>query len=497
MQSNNVNAWVCPVCGYIHHGQEPPEFCPVCGVERDLFEPYMEGDSSAPSRRWTCPVCGHIHEGTEPPDLCPVCGVTGEEFEPYEAGNSIQQDAKQPASVVVIGAGIAGTSAAESLRKTSPQTRITLISNEAHLPYYRLNLTRYLAGEVTVGELLLHPEGWYSENDIEFLLNTHVTSVDLAKQVVMLEDGKKIPFERLILTAGANAFVPPIQGADRGGVTTLRRLEDADRILDAGRKDGECVCIGGGLLGLETAGALARRGMKVIVLEAMDWLLPRQLNQTAALRFEKEVRDLGINLKTGAKTREIAGNARVDTVLLEDGTRMPASLVVISAGVRSNLDLARQAGLAINQGLLVDDHMLTSHPAVFAAGDAVEHQGLLYGTWGPSQGQGVIAGLNTAGQDTKFHSIPRSNTLKVLGIDLFSIGRIQPEKSGEKVVEGESAGGFCSFLLEDTRLAGAILLGDVSMAGRVKKHIETQADLPEAARRAGRVKDILDYFASS
>jgi nitrite reductase (NADH) large subunit len=325
-----------------------------------------------------------------------VCGAPRDRFEPLpiEAPTTVSGQAVR---VVIIGAGIAGVSAAEAVRNASADAQITLISREPELPYYRLNLTRYLAGEIGLADLPVHPHGWYTERGIELTLNAEVTGLDLVGQSVSLGDGSHLPFEKLILATGAHSFVPPIPGADMDGVTVLRSVTDCERILRAAQPGAKCVCIGGGILGLETAGGLARRGANVTLLEGHGWPMPRQLTSAAGDILRGHVAKLGIRLHTEAKTKAILGDQKVTGVLLEGGTTLETDLVVVAAGVRPNSSLARQAGLEVNGGVVVNNYLTTSHPDVLAAGDVAEHRGVLYGTWGPAQFQGSIAGMNAAG----------------------------------------------------------------------------------------------------
>jgi nitrite reductase (NADH) large subunit len=303
-----------------------------------------------------------------------------------------------------------------------------------------------------------------------------------------------LPFDKLLLAAGAHPFIPPFPGADREGVTGLRTVEDARAILAACRAGAKCVCIGGGLLGLETAGGLARQGADVTLLEGYGWLLPRQLNQRAGEILSGYVSATGIKLRTKAVTREIVGNERVRGVLLEDGSTVPADLVVIATGIRSNSHLARRAGLEVNQGVVVDSLLATSHPDVFAAGDVAEHHGQVYGIWGPSQYQGSIAGLNMAGGCVEFGGIPRSNTLKVLGLDLFSIGQVNPEDASFRTFDQETDGRYFRFVLRDNRLAGAVLLGDTKLTATVKKAVESRSDLSELLAKCATAPEVIEAF---
>jgi nitrite reductase (NADH) large subunit len=476
-------AWICPICGYIHYGVEPPEECPVCGAGREMFEPYKEPSKpkEAVITEWRCKECGYIHYGTEPPDFCPICGQPASQFEPLQSREKSYFDRALIQKFVIIGTGIAGVSAAEAIHNSDPSSEIVLISREDSLPYYRLNLTRYLAGEITKQKLDLHPEEWYGEHSIDLKRGVDVTEIDLAKKTVMLSNREKITFDILILATGSSSFIPPIMGADKKNVFALRTSEDADRILDACQHGKKFICIGGGLLGLETAGALAKHGVDVTVLENQPWIMPRQLNKTAAKLLEETINLMGIHLQTGKEIKEITGSLAVDGVLLANGTRVPGDVVVISAGVRPNVGLARKAGLAAKQGILVDAEMKTSNPAVFAAGDVAEYEDIVYGTWGPSQGQGTIAGMNASGRRVDFSVVPRSNTLKVLGINLFSIGPVNPPPQGAVIRELDQGHRYIYLAFVQNRLVGSILLGDITFSTSIKMMIENKLELPEEA----------------
>jgi nitrite reductase (NADH) large subunit len=215
------------------------------------------------------------------------------------------------------------------------------------------------------------------------------------------------------------------------------------------------------------------------VLENQAWLLPRQLNQAAGTLFLDQIKSMGIQVHTQAKTRALVGEGAVQAVELEDGTTLPAGLVILSAGIRSNVELALQAGLAVNQGVLVDEHMQTSHPDVLAAGDVAEYKGIVYGTWPPSMGQGAIAGMNALaprGQAVEFAGAPRSNTLKVLGIEMFSAGQTSPQQPGDRAIETKKDGQYACFVFRADRMVGSILLGDTFLATKVKKVVESSQD---------------------
>lgn len=502
MSSSPSKAWRCVVCGYIHHGDAPPDDCPVCGAPKSEFEPHTEQPPAPPrsvARMWRCKACNYYHEGVEPPGECPICGAGRDQFEAEFAKDDAPPAAAPSPSatgphIVIIGGGIAGLSAAESARKAAPGAQITLVSKEPDFPYYRLNLTRYLSGETDEFSLLIHQPKWYEEQRIEVVTGAEAVHLNPSKKTVVLRSGRELPYDRLILAQGAHANVPPFPGQRIEGVFAIRSFHDAHLVLNALRAHPTCVCIGGGLLGLETAGAIARHGGKVTVLENFTHLMPRQLSPRAGELLRNFAARVGVNVRLQARTKEIVGDEHVAGVALDDGSVEPADLVIIATGVQPNTWLARRAGLEIHKGIAVNDHLETSIPGIYAAGDAAEHRGTLYGSWYAAQYQGSIAGLNAAGQPTQFGGIPRSHTLKVLGLGMTSIGRIDPEDSSGKVFEDESGDDYRRFVFQDNKLAGCILLGNTTGAAQLGKAIEAATDFsgllaeqPSAATVAARL----------
>ena len=428
-------------------------------------------------KAWVCTVCGYIHFGPEPPAECPDCGVGSDMFEPYSNPEMTKTDQESTVKrYLIVGSGIAGISAAEAIHKSDPEAFVQVLTSEHELPYYRMNLTRYLAGEVDTTKLDLHPANWYVHNHINLDLDTTVQAILPEEKVLVLEDQSRVPYDKLILAVGASPFVPPFKGVELKHVLTIRTLEDTDVLLEACCQKIQVVCIGGGLLGLEIAGAINRRGAQVTVIESLPWLLPRQLDQAASLILQDKILAMGISVLTGAKTQALLGEDKVEGLLLEDGRKINADMVVISAGVSANTALARQAGLAVNRGIIVDDHMRTSHPDIFAVGDATEHNGRLYGLWVPAKSQGTIAGLAAAGQDVIFHDLPPSARLKVLGIDLFSIGQFTPQDDADMLISEAKDGNYASFVFRQGVMIGSILLGDASLASYVKTAVEEKID---------------------
>jgi nitrite reductase (NADH) large subunit len=430
-------------------------------------------------RTYRCTVCGYVHEGDGPPEQCPVCGVASDMFELVEEqvvpppGDAVTLPAPvelaRPAWVI-LGSGIAALSAATAARALDADHPIVLVHREPMLPYQRLGLTRLLAGEVSRDALVIHPAAWFEERRLDRVC-AEVRQIDCAGHTVLLGDGRRLPYQKLLVATGAHAFVPPIPGVRRMGVHTLRTLDDADAILARSAPGARVVCMGAGLLGLEAAGALARRGCEVTVLDSAERLLSRQLAKSAADRLAAYLTELGIKLRFGAESKEIAGDETVRGVVLADGSVLPADLVVIAAGVRPNLELARAAGLEVGRGVVVDDGMRTSDADVLAAGDVTEHRGVTWGLWTVAAEQGTLAGQALAGQSVAFEGKPAATQLKVVGLPVFSVGRFEAKAPDERVMERADRKSLIRIVTKNDVVVGGNLVGDVSLAAELGRAV--------------------------
>lgn len=468
-----TKTWKCDLCGYVHNGDEAPGSCPVCGADIIHFSPL--NIKTSPTQKtvteaWQCSICDHVAKGSAPPPCCPICGASEALFHPHETvkASVIQTDIRK---LVIIGAGIAGLTAAEEARRLAPEAEITLVSREMTLPYFRLNLTRFLAGEVNQADLQIQHQGWFDTQKIHYV-SGEAHTIDRDSQNVILATGDRLPYDRLILSNGAHPFIPPIPGANREKVSVLRTLENALALIDNLQPNCRAICVGGGLLGLETAGALQRRGAEVTVLEGFNWLLPRQLPPVAAGLLEQHLRNQNMAVECGIQIKEFTGDESVRGVLLEDGRELPADLVIIATGVRPNSHLARECGLKVHSGVMVDDRLYTSDDRILAAGDVTEHQGRVYGIWPASYAQGMVAGINAVGGDAEFSAIPMTNRIKVLDIDLFSIGQVQPTDASTRIFDVVENGNYRGLVCHDGQIVGAVLYGDMHLIAVLQKAVE-------------------------
>lgn len=476
-----VKTWKCEVCGYIHKAENPPGSCPICGADEDCFSRFeilADSTEQPASDSWQCGVCNYMHRGSEPPPTCPVCSATRSLFSPLHSSEASMAEGDGIQSIVVLGGGIAGLTAASEARRLSPHTAVTLVSREQSLPYYRLNLTRFLAGEISESELLIKSEQWFKEQSIE-VIAVEAVSIDRMQRFVHLRDGRHLEYDRLVLANGAHPFIPPFPGVTREGVHVMRTIDDARSILSGLSPGIRAVCIGGGLLGLETAGAIARQGAYVTVLEGFSSLLPRQLPPRAGKMLQRHLEGEGLTIFCGETVIELVGDESVRGVLLESGRELPADLVIVTAGIRPNSHLARQAGLKVHRGIVVDDRMTSSDPAILAAGDVAEHRGTLYGIWPAGYAQGVVAGCTAAGVRAEFSGLAPTTRIKVLDVDLFSCGHIHPEDASISFRELESDNAYHAVFCRDGQLIGAVLYGDTKLAGLLKEIIESGDQISE------------------
>ncbi len=377
---------------------------------------------------------------------------------------------------LIAGNGVAGTTAAEQVRKFDPNGEVTVVTEEDVPFYYRLRLNEFIAGEIDLDKLIARKDSWYRDNRIDLRLGVRLVEGDPSARTVRDKEGHEYSYDRLLIATGSHSFIPPINGAGMEGVHALRSIADARALVDAAGGSTDAVLIGGGLLGLEAGNALRKLGKKVCVIEFFPRLLPRQLDEEGAKLLRRIMEEMGFSFRLGAKTAGISGANKVSSVELEDGETLPAQMVVISAGVRPNLELADSFGLDKDKGIKVDDTMNTSVRDIFAAGDVAEHRGIPYGIWPAALEQGKIAGVNMAGGSGRYDGTTMANTLKVVGVDLASAGDIDADGKLESRVETRD-GVYRKVVLDGGTIKGCIMLGDTRGFNDITRAMKAGTDV--------------------
>lgn len=387
---------------------------------------------------------------------------------------------------VIVGNGVAGITAAQSVARADPSAEVRVLGVEPYPYYQRPRLWELVAGQIEQDALYFRPLSWYAERGIQVQVGSRVTAIDLQAHHLVLADGSRVEYDRLLLATGARAFVPPFDGADKKGVFTLRSLDDALSIEEYAQGISTAAVIGGGLLGLETARALLSLGLEVSVIEFAPHLLPRQLDAEGAQVLQTLLETQGLRILTGAATESILGNGRATGVQLKSGRVVDGQVVLISTGIRSRVELAREAGLEVNRGLVVDGHLRTSATGVYAAGDVAEFEGRVYGIIPAAIEQAQVAAANMVAPGSAAYSgtVP-ATTLKIVGIDLTCLGEATATGDEFDILRQSdpAAGVYRRLALHDGQIVGAILLGDTRDVRALKKLIATGRDVSTHSHR--------------
>ena len=429
-----------------------------------------------------CLVCGEIFDSSL--EICPVCGVGKENFIPVEVEETgFVNDTEE--YYVILGNGAAGFNAAKAIRERDKTGAVTMISNEPYPSYNRPMLTKSIVAGLSAEQIAIEGPQWYEENKVYQILGRTVTSIDMEAREVMLDDGARLHFTRLIYALGSECYIPPMEGSAMPEVVAIRRLADVERVEGLMKEAKKAVVIGGGVLGLEAAWELKKGGLDVEVLEAAPILMGRQLDAESASILMETAQKNGVRIRTGVGVSAIEGNDHVTGVRLADGEICEADLVVISAGVRANTALAAENGAQVGRGILVNSRMETGLPGVYACGDCAEYQGTNYAIWPEAVEQGRIAGANAAGEVLEYEPVAAALTFHGMNTSLFAAG-----DNGKnpnllyKTVEFKDMGKgqYRKYYFLNNRLCGVILMGDLSEMARMTEALGKHASYKEVMK---------------
>ncbi len=389
--------------------------------------------------------------------------------------------------LVVIGNGMVGMRVVEELLELAPDAyEITVFGAEPHPHYNRILLSPLLAGERRVEEIILHPPEWYATQGVMLHTGDPVVAIDRRRRIVKSAAGREVPYDRLLIATGSRPVALPIPGADLPGVVAFRDLCDVQSMLGAAERYTKAAVIGGGLLGLEAADALTRRGMHVTVVHLFDALMERQLDAAAAALLRASLESRGLKFHMPARTVRVLGEGRACGLEFADGGTLEADLVVIAAGIQPNIELARRAGVRCDRGILVDDTLQTFDPSIYAVGECVQHRDCTFGLVAPLWEQARVCAVHLAelGVSRFRGSVPAAR-LKVAGVELYSAGDFGAAEGGDALVLRDLKRRiYKRLVIRDRRLRGILLYGDV-------RHTDWYFDLLRSGRDVTALRDTL------
>jgi nitrite reductase (NADH) large subunit len=381
--------------------------------------------------------------------------------------------------LVVVGNGMAAARLVEELTKTAQgRYAIAVIGDEPRLAYNRVLLSSVLAGETASHDIELKPASWWRDRGVTLKYGSLATEVDVGRRELKIANEESIAFSKLVLATGSTPLRLNVPGADLAGVHTFRDSRDVDLLLSLAAQKKRVVVVGGGLLGLEAAYGLAKAGASVTLIHLMDRLMERQLDLPAAQLLKSLVERKGIEVLLDADTARIDGETRVEGIELVDGRRIDADAVIFAAGIRPNIALAKDAGISVNRGIVVDDCLQTGAPDIFALGECAEHRGVCYGLVEPAYEQARALARHLAGKAAAYRGSVVATNLKVSGVSVFSAGNFAGAEGSETIVLSDTAAGtYKKLVIADGRLTGAVLVGDAGDALWYLELIRTRAPI--------------------
>jgi nitrite reductase (NADH) large subunit len=368
--------------------------------------------------------------------------------------------------LVIVGNGMAAARLVDELTKIAlGRYAIAVIGDEPRLAYNRVLLSSVLAGETASHDIELKPAAWWRDRGVTLKYGCRVAGIDVGRRELKIENEESVAFSKLVLATGSTPMRLDMRGADLAGVHTFRDSRDVDLLLTLAAQKKRVAVVGGGLLGLEAAYGLAKAGAPVTLLHLLGRLMERQLDAPAAELLKSLVERKGIEVLLNADTVQLHGAARVEGIELSDGRKIEADAVVVAAGIRPNIALAEDAGIAVNRGIVVDDSLQTGAEDIFALGECAEHRGICYGLVEPAYEQARVLAQHLAGKSAAYGGSVVATNLKVSGVGVFSAGDFMGSAGSETIVLKDLQGGtYKKLVIADGRLTGAMLVGDVTDA---------------------------------
>ena len=456
-------------------------------------KPKINNGKKNKTKLWKCVICGEIFEGNEPPETCPACGASSDEFVEVKSDDT-GFTSSETTNFVILGNGAAGLQAATAIRNRNKNASITMISKEDVSTYYRPQLSDYIGKDFDNNGFFLNSKEWFKENNIIEKLGVTVEKIDKDNNTLLLNDGSKISYDKLILANGSYNFIPntKVSGLSEdfvldsknyhsiSGVYTLKYLQDAKILKDALGSAKKAIIVGGGLLGLEAAAEIEAQGIETTVVEFSNRLLPRQLDSEGSRLFKSIADNSSINILLGTCVEEIiTENNKVKAVKLTTGNILEADLILFSVGIRSNIDLALSSGIECNRGIIVNEKMETNIPNIYASGDVAELSNIVYGNWPAALDMGKVAGANACGDNVEFKGFVSSVIFNGLNAEIFSAGTIDFDDASYDTLIMNNSKTYKKLFFKDKIIVGGILIGDTSKAAKIIMAMEKLSTMEE------------------
>lgn len=395
--------------------------------------------------------------------------------------------------IVIIGNGIAALSAIKAIREINKDIDIYMFGREKFFPYNRIRLSKELFEGLDEDSILLQKKDWYEANGVKLYLDDSVTAIDITDKFIESQRGERIHYDKLLIASGARANVPQIKEIGKKGVYPLRTLEDGRDIKNILQKCNKVICLGGGIQGLETAWILYQHNKAVTITELQKRLMPYQLDDRASSILKGSIEAFGIKVLTDTQVDEILGDEYAKGIVTNSKESINCEVVVYSTGIKPNMEIARDSGIATVKGILVNNKMETNIEGIYAAGDVAEYGGMIPGLWNISIVQGKTAGYNMVGKDTTYENIIPVTTLNAFELSLFSMGNVDDDNATDIVVDEVNAEkSYRKIFIKKQKIVGAIVIGDTKKSPVFKNAIEKEIILKDIDFKNAKVDHIID-----
>ena len=394
--------------------------------------------------------------------------------------------------LVVVGNGMAGARAVEEVLALggADQFDITMFGDEPYGNYNRILLSNILSGIQDASEIFINPLSWYEENNVTLHAGSPVTKIDRSSRMVEAANGVQAHYDKLLIATGSRAFLPPIKGSTapdgklRSGVFAFRTIDDCNGIMATAKTSRKAAVIGGGLLGLEAAKGVLNHGCEVHVIHLGKHLMDAQLDTTGGAILRSSMEKMGVHIHLQASTTEVLGDEKVTGLAFKDGTSLECDMVVISAGIKPNAEIGHSAGLTVERAIVVDNHMRSVDDMnIYVVGECAQHRGKVYGLVAPLWDQAKVFAEHITGHniDAAYHGSKLATKLKVMGVELASMGQTEPKDDADETVQftEPKRGIYKKLIVRDGRLVGGILMGDISKAAYLMQAFDRDSKLPD------------------